>query len=444
MDQSEPADEDGGWGEEQRARPALRPREAAILRIIEAETAATGVAPARRTIAAAANIRPVPTLEPFLVRLARKGYIELPDRAQRAIRIIDHGAAPIIRCMSTVDPGTPLVSDERTVDQAPSTLAARLGGNIDYLISMHDESLDAIGVKPGDLVAMRSTIAMGRGNVMAARDERGTMRWYRTAMSGHNAITFRRVDSRRGNPSPHATLHQADGTVGGVIRIRARQAKTATEPTESTPTRKQGAVLAIMRRYVRVRQMPASLGEIARELQDGTTSASVYSHVKALERKGLARRTGSKQRSWRPTETGTVPIVDIEQWLRSAERSESEETVKEQTPDTLAQAFRPRPDVFLTPSQEIAQRLGLKTTDLVAVTATTEPDEGDMVIARVGERGEIACGELRWRDGGIAELRPATGNDAVAPIIVETASEDWTIAGIITGTVTFAPGTPGD
>ena len=434
----------GGYPGAKRATWPLTRRQVQILNIIETAIAETGVSPSRSEIARTAGVRNPPAIEPVLLALARRGLIELPRRAQRSIHIVDRTAAPIIKCIGKVDPARALASDDRTVDRAPGTLARRLGGVVDYFLHMHDRSLERVGVAPGDLIAMRSAIAIGQGNIVAGRDERGTMRWYRTAIDAERGVNCRHLDSPGDDRSPNPTVLHTDGMVAGVIRMRTRRSNSATASPARTPTRKQGVVLDIMRHHVRVRGIPPSLGEIAAVLDDNTSSGSVRAHIKGLEKKGLVAATARKQRNWWPTGTGTVPIVDIEQWLQSADRGERPGTVMERAPDTLAEPFQPRPDVFLAPSQEITQRLGLSLTDLVAVTATTDADDGDVVIARVGAGGDVACGELHWRGDAIAEIRALTGNDRSPPIAVNTSSDRWAIAGIVTGTVTFSPGTPGE
>ena len=419
-----------------RAGPALTSRQAQILSIIERTIAETGTSASRSEIARAAGIRDVPSIEPALAALARQGLIELPRRAQRAIRMIDPGAAPVIRCTRAVDPVEPLVSDDRMVDRAPGTLVARLGEDVDYFLHMQDETLEPIGIKPGDLVAMRTTITILEGNIMAARDEEGRARWYRTTINGDCVVNCKRLDARRGEHSPPPTKLRTDGIVVGVVRIVARHRNSKMGSTCPAPTRKQGAVLDIMRRHVQLRGIPPSLGEIAQELQSGATNASVHAHVKGLEKKGLVTATKSKQRRWWPTRTGTVPIVDVEAWVHSSGKG-GRHPGSERAPDTLAEPFQPRPDVFLTPNDDIAQRLGIETTDLIAVTAPGEVEERDLVIAQHRARGDIAFGEIHKEGDVRLVLRTAADNKSLSPIVLDTGTDGWVVAEIVTGTVRF-------
>ena len=77
------------------------------------------------------------------------------------------------------------------------------------------------------------------------------------------------------------------------------------------------------------------------------------------------------------------------------------------------------------------------TTDLVAVTATTDPDDGDIVVARLGGRGEIVCGELHRGANNTLELRTTRNKDRPAPIVMNTPDANVRIEGIILGAATF-------
>ena len=110
----------------------------------------------------------------------------------------------------------------------------------------------------------------------------------------------------------------------------------------------------------------------------------------------------------------TTPIIDSQTGKTLAQSS-----IVDRAPSVLAQELEPRPDFFVPVTTEIADRLGLETTDLIAVQASTDARTGEIVIARVGERGHMTCGELHRRDEGIAELRSITSEGAAASIVTK-------------------------
>lgn len=394
--------------------PALSPVQKRLLSVITDSIRCTGLAPARRVMSKALGRRDV---EGHLAALARKRAITLGDGAQLSIRIADPDEAPVIDATSAGRPGRASATDAPSIGLMPGTLVRRLEARADFFVEASENALKPPGTVSGDLVAFREKTGIRTGSVLLARDVDGAMFFLNVSIGDDLTITLSPIVE---GDAPTRTHHagssrsmavQIEGALAGIIRVRpiqrckrcARVPKRSegTGTAKGSPSPMQAAVLQVLRSHIGTTGAPPSMRVAARDLPGGPrTAASVHKHVRELLRKGLVQRVPVGQRAYWPTDMMTVPMVEPEMGKALAKSA-----IIDRVPSVLAAKLDPRPDFFVRASPEIAHRLGLEETDLVAVQAITEATTGEIVIARAGERGRWIFGKCRRDHDGIARVR---------------------------------------
>ena len=76
-------------------------------------------------------------------------------------------------------------------------------------------------------------------------------------------------------------------------------------------------------------------------------------------------------------------------------------------------------------------RVGSRSGDIVAVRRNPEPDEGDVVIARIGQEITLKCFHRAGRNR--IELQPRSSNPEHKPIVIDGTTADWEIVGVVVG-----------
>ena len=443
-------------------QPALTTREARILSFIKTKILETEIAPSGREIALAMGYQRADAIQSALLSLVRKQAIKLGTGQHRAIQVIDRDEAPIITPGSTLKPDETVDCTMRVVDRMPGALVRRLDKPADFFLRIDGVGLKALGVGQGDLVAVQRTIELETGSVLVARDERGA--WVcREARVTHDrhlvlapAIPLGvQRENTRGTAEQRAAV-RIEGVLTGAVRtrpIKRHEGGTSAETPDAesravsrrqiapeprpkrAPSPQQAAVLNIIRKHMRLRGMAPSLPEMAKQL--GRTSGSVQTHLAELIARGWIQKTPGVQRSWWPTDMGTIPIVDPDGKPKHGGQELENCPIIERMPSVVAEELDPRPDFLITVTKNIGEALGLNHNDLIAIAAATEADEGEIVIARVGEMRHLVCGELRRHDAHRQALRPVAEGTKAPAVVVDTARGALRIEGLITGCVTF-------
>ena len=441
------------WGAQEPKRP-LTQRQEQILAIIKQAIAETGVSASRSEIAAAAGCRgQASSIEGHLLALARRGAIELAP-GHRCIRVVDDDEAPIIEGNRKVGVDEQLASEERVVDRLHGTLARRVTSKADYFLRVQDEGPGTLGIEPGDLVAVRETIDIRTGSLVIARNEHGTLVWMLARLTANHGVELTPTGNAQGKDQSatrargKTTMLRIEGVVTGIVQVRQmrRSGGTATGAAKSadggeagrTPARppspQQAAVLEVLRRHVRRKGIAPALQEMSREL--GLTAGTIHKHLKGLTKKHLVDKRPSGQRRYWPSDLGIVPIVDPGRNTRKTSEGTTRRKTIDRVPSVLAEQFEPRPDFFIPATEQIGDMLELQTTDLIAVQADSDAEEGEIVVADDGT-GQLICGELRRRDDGHAERRSVICTSKAALAKESGDDEVVQIEGVAIGTVTF-------
>ena len=433
-------------GEE--AQAPLTEREERILAVIKQGIRETGVSPGRKAIALGAGYERAHSIETALLSLARKGAIELLANRHHAIRVIDRDEARVIETSTRHAPGGTGADTEGTIDRMPGALVRRLSERADLFFQIQGTDLETLGVSQGDLVAAQRMTEIRTGSVVVARDDQGAWVYLQARVTSSRRMVLTAIGGGaiddEGTETEGETLAalRIAGALSGVVRARpirederrasARQASAG----RAAPSPQQAAVLDIIRTHIRQRGIPPSLYEMTRELGAVTTGA-IHKHVRGLELKGWIARPPGVQRSFWPTDMRPVPIVDPVESSAGRERGLASGATGERVPWVLAEQFEPRPDWFMTVTKEMGAALGLERGDLIAIEASAQAGEGEIVIARTGESGDIVCGEFRQRDARHQELRPTTDAADGTTIASDGSDGALLIEGVIVGSVTF-------
>ena len=210
-------------------------------------------------------------------------------------------------------------------------------------------------------------------------------------------------------------------------------------------TERQNQVLNEIRKHMQEFGVPPSRAELARSV-GLRFAAAVKHHLEALERKGWIEITPKMDRGIQLLREGT-PVFDAEKLPAVAAGTpmladESKATLR--VPDELAQWIHPRADFYLIVQGDSMDRVGYRSGDVVAVHRNPEPNEGDVVIARIGT--EITLKRFH-RAGERIELEPRSSNPEHQPIVIDRNTEDAEIVGVVVGAMIRArpePSSPPD
>lgn len=232
------------------------------------------------------------------------------------------------------------------------------------------------------------------------------------------------------------------------------------ETDDLTP--RQREILAVIERALARDGYPPTRAEIASALGFRSANAA-QEHLQALQRKGYIALDGS-HRGIRCLYKAVTRAPRDDTRARGSTKSGSAaaKTVRRVAADGLdlplvgrvaaglpilasenvearyridAALFSSRPDFLLVVRGESMRDAGVLDGDLVAVRATREARNGQMVVARIDDEATVKTFERR---GERVRLLPA--NPAFAPIVVDLARSPLAIEGLVVGVIRRAPG----
>jgi len=192
---------------------------------------------------------------------------------------------------------------------------------------------------------------------------------------------------------------------------------------ERATTEKQQRILEVIRQFTSERGYPPSVREIG-ERVGLSSSSTVQSHLKTLERRGLLRRDPTKPRALvaaaRPDEpevpTVTLPVVGR---VAAGVPITAVENVDDHF--VLPQAWTPRNGGFmLRVKGDSMIEAAILDGDLIVVEPRPSAENGEIVVAMID--GEATVKRF-YRESGRVRLQPE--NAAMAPIY----ADDVTIVG---------------
>ena len=183
-------------------------------------------------------------------------------------------------------------------------------------------------------------------------------------------------------------------------------------------------------------RMPPARTDVARAM--GLKSgASADVHIYALQRKQAISIVPHESRGIRLVNPPELPLVPDTPGTNGEREPSAPERIANWIPRVLAKGFNPTPDHFMELGEKNAARLDLKTGQVVAVKATTDPEEGDIAVAWLDEK--LICGRFSQTEKHKVELHAL--NRAVPRAIrrVHLHQRNFTIEGIVVGVLRGEP-----
>ncbi|MDP3874690.1 MAG: transcriptional repressor LexA [Pseudomonadota bacterium] len=193
----------------------------------------------------------------------------------------------------------------------------------------------------------------------------------------------------------------------------------------SVLTTRQQQILQLIRDAVSERGSPPTRAEIAQAFGFRSPNAA-ESHLRALARKGVISLDEGRARGIRLTESPGIPLIG-----RVAAGSPILADAHVQGRYQLDPAmFSPRADYLLRVRGQSMRDAGILDGDLLAIHATSEAVNGQIIVARLSE--EVTVKRLK-RLGSHVELLPE--NPDFQPIVVDTQRDPLVIEGVVVGLI---------
>ncbi|MDR7418343.1 MAG: transcriptional repressor LexA [Armatimonadota bacterium] len=194
-------------------------------------------------------------------------------------------------------------------------------------------------------------------------------------------------------------------------------------------THRQQEILTFVQRYTDSHGYPPSVREIGQAM-GLTSSSTVHSHLEALARKGFLRRDPSKPRALEILKDGNLPhpkmvAVPLVGQVTAGMPILAEQNIE----DHLA-----LPAEFVNGSEAFVLRVrgdsmiedGILDGDLLIVRRQAAANNGDIVVARVGDEATV---KRFYREGDRVRLQPA--NQAMQPIYVRDVVIEGKAVGVL-------------
>jgi repressor LexA len=158
----------------------LTPKQKKILDFIRAYNDRAGYAPSQKEIAAAFGFSSLGTVQNYLVRLERQGFLVKDWNARRGMRVLSPAIKGVeLPLAGAVAAGKPIEAIESPgMIEVPSSMVGR-GEN--YVLRVQGDSMIGDGILDGDLVVVRkqATADSGRTVVALIHGEATVKRFYR-------------------------------------------------------------------------------------------------------------------------------------------------------------------------------------------------------------------------------------------------------------------------
>ena len=190
----------------------------------------------------------------------------------------------------------------------------------------------------------------------------------------------------------------------------------------------QRDTLEFIRGFVRINGFAPSRPEIAKALKIKHKSG-VDSRLFALERKGWIELRPGSPRFIRILDDD-LPLI-VAGSVAAGEPILAEERIRHRIPRAVAECFRRQPDFFLRVEGDSMNLLGFVTGSVVAVKAQSDAENGQVVVAKIGE--ELTLKRFVRVDERRVELRPESTNPEHKLIHVDLEQEVFEIAGVAVG-----------
>ena len=221
---------------------------------------------------------------------------------------------------------------------------------------------------------------------------------------------------------------------------------TGGESSASTPAgaggRQSNGRLQKIREYVERCGVPPSRTELAQSV-GLTFAAAVKTHLEALARKGWIELKPGMDRGIVLLREGT-PVFDVNSLpsVPAGAPALADETAASfRVPGQLSKRIHPKADFYVVVDGDSMDHVGYRSGDIVAVKRNPHPDEGEVVIARIGQEITLKCFHRAGPDR--IELQPRSSNPEHKPIVIDGTTADWEIVGVVVGAMIGARPTAG-
>lgn len=193
---------------------------------------------------------------------------------------------------------------------------------------------------------------------------------------------------------------------------------------QDTLTARQAEILELIRGYVAEEGCPPTRAEIADTLGFRSPNAA-EDHLRALERKGYIELVPGASRG--------IRLLDEDYGLPVVGRvAAGEPILAEQNIEDYCQlephCFRPVADYLLRVRGDSMRDIGILDGDLLAVHRTRHAENGQVVVARLGD--DVTVKRFRQR-GAVVRLLPE--NPDYEPIRVDLREQELVIEGLAVG-----------
>ena len=198
-------------------------------------------------------------------------------------------------------------------------------------------------------------------------------------------------------------------------------------------TRRQRETLDAIRAAIRRHGYPPSRRELAQALGIGHAQ-SVSEHLSALQKKGYIDLVADVNRGIRLLEGAEVPLVDLTSPIGEVAAGQpipADDRIVSRIPSVVAEQFSPRPDYFLTVRGDSMDRVGLHDGDIVAVRATPDARNGEVIVARFGD--EVTLKRFQRVDARHVELHPESHNPQHQVMHIDLAKHIIHVDGVVVG-----------
>ena len=222
-------------------------------------------------------------------------------------------------------------------------------------------------------------------------------------------------------------LVSTEAASGGAERVKATRL-----------TKKQRETLQAIRRLTEEKNgISPSRSELIKAL-GLKHQGSIDARLQSLQRRGWVSVTPFVERGIRLLREGT-PVLDPEQLpavragtpMVAEEHGDVSPIMRIPRFDELPTPFEATPDMYLRVVGSSMDGAGLDEGDMIAIRRTPEPEDGDMVVARLGE--EVTLKRYHRKSEAVVELQPVARSSEHEPIRVDLRTDDFECVGVVVG-----------
>ena len=179
-----------------------------------------GVPPTRAELASEMGLAHPTSVDKHLIALERKGWADISRATSRGIRLLREGA-PLLEegDIPTIRAGTPILAEERREPKRLNdfeSFSEHFDGTPDYFLRVRGDSLDKVGLRSGDLVAVQRTAHVHEGDLVVARiGQDVTLKRYHR--KSKDAVELQPESTNPEHRSIPIDAHTEDAEIVGVV-----------------------------------------------------------------------------------------------------------------------------------------------------------------------------------------------------------------------------------